>query len=963
MSPHTDSQESQATKRKRELDEQGRRKRSKQDKHAKQKLADAQNTRPDSAAQANGDAAPEQQPRPRDEGILTKQKRQPRPKKKGLATVDQSATSIWKVSQPMGGRILNIDPLLTTDEKHLILAYNTSLQVYSAADSLLVRKIQLPLDRREAYSEQIMAICLSPISNDHLWVASSSGRLWRIDWTTGNGAEPLFNLDCLFLSGLAVERVKFGKIVQEVPFACIGDELSWRIVACNVQGGQFKSSKTLMEHDAVVQKVQAVKNGSAIAASADSDIIVGHLKSGLSTFEELSYEFFVLDCSDEITCLDVRATERIHLSRASQSKTGDEPVVDVVVGCARGSVFYYNDLLPQLRHLQTAKKARNLSLQPRKSHWHRRAVHAVKWSRDGNYVISGGSEQTLVLWQLDTGKLDFLPHLSATIENIVVSSRGSSYVIHLDDNSAMILSTAEMKPTTYVSGVQTHLVPPPFSKDELVHRVGQKITDEVVRIPSAVNPTNTSRLLMCVGNGQHNPATPMIQTVDLSTIQSVSKQALTRTNPTDINVTPKGFPIVEPHVTSVAFSFDGKWLATTDEWEPPVYNVDPTKVASSTPDQREVYLKIWSVTPEDNSLELLARINNPHSTTRGEPVLGLASDPTSHRFATIGSDGFVRTWRPIVRQRDGVLVKGKQGRQLHSWTCSQSVAIYENDGSDSQDVAAKSSGAVCFSQDGSILVTAYSTPVSSAIHIIDAETGEVRNVVYHLIEGGVQGIEIVGSQLVVLSDILAVYDLVSDELTYGMQLRREEQQLGPAVLSHLAVDHATSSFAVAVSRRKLEATSVQTELAIFSSDKSEPELLQRFPQPIAAVIPTLGAGGFIVVDVAAQLWSVSQGRDTQSAFAQPLADLNLDNVSEETGPTKSTAIVMEVDADDASDDEMDVDIPEASDLDDDLHPAVIAPQRLAELFDSAPAFAMPPIEDMFYQVTKLFSTKKPAAVV
>lgn len=232
-----------------------------------------------------------------------------------------------------------------------------------------------------------MAICLSPISNDHLWVASSSGRLWRIDWTTGSGAEPLFNLDCLFLSGLAIERVKFGKTVQEVPFACIGDEVSWRIVACSVQGGQFKSSKTLMEHDAVVQKVQAVKNGSAIAAAADSDIIVGHIKSGVSTFEELSYEFFVLDCSDEITCLDVRATERIHLSRASQAKTGDEPVVDVVVGCARGSVFYYNDLLPQLRHLQTAKKARNLSLQPRKSHWHRRAVHAIKWSRDGKSML------------------------------------------------------------------------------------------------------------------------------------------------------------------------------------------------------------------------------------------------------------------------------------------------------------------------------------------------------------------------------------------------------------------------------------------------------------------------------------------------------------------------------------------------------------------------------------------------
>ncbi|KAH7027732.1 uncharacterized protein B0I36DRAFT_375454 [Microdochium trichocladiopsis] len=946
-------------KRKRELDEQGKRKRSKQEKAAKRALSDADNAGPEVVNAANGHTEKHSQ-----DGVITKAKRNPRPKKKGLGALDQYASSAWKVSQPMGGRILNIDPLLTTDEKHLILAYNTSLQVYSAADSLLVRKIQLPLDRSDAYSEQIMATCLSPVSKDHLWVASSSGRLWRIDWTKGSGVEPLFNLDCMFLSGLAVDLVQFGESTQEVPYACIGDQLSWRIVACNVHNGNFRSSKTLMEHDAVIQKIQAVKNGFGLAASADSDIIIGNLRStSVSSFEQLSYEFFVLDCSDEITCLDVRASDRIHLSRASQAKTGDEPVIEVVVGCARGAIFYYNDLLPQIRHLQTSRKGKSLSLQPRKLHWHRRAVHAVKWSRDGNYIISGGSESTLVMWQIDTGKSDFLPHLSATIENIVVSTRGSAYVLHLDDNSAMVINTAEMKPTTYISGVQTHLVPPPFSKDELVHRVGQKIADQVVRIPSAVNPTNTSRLLMCVGNGQHNPSTPMIQTVDLSTIQSVSKQALTRTNPTEINITPKGLPIVEPHVTAVAFSHDGKWLATTDEWEPPAQDTtNQAKGPSSCPEQREVYLKIWSVSAEDNSLELLARINNPHSTSRAEPVLGLASDSTSHRFATIGGDGFVRTWRPSIRQRDGVLVKGKQGRQLHSWTCSQSVAIFENDGADGQDTSTKSTGSVCFSQDGSILVTAYSTPAGSAIHIIDAETGEVRNAVYHLIEGGVQGLEIIGSQLIVLSDILAVYDLVSDELSYGIQLRREELHLGPAVLSHLAVDQETSSFAIAVSRRDLKATSVQTELAIFSPEKSEPEMIQRFPQPIAAVVPTIGAGGFILVDAAAQLWSVSQGRDTSSAFAQPLADLSLDNESLSAAAGQSAAIVMEADADDVSEDEMDVDAPEDDGDDDALHPAVVAPQKLAELFDSAPAFAMPPIEDMFYQVTRLFSAKKPAAV-
>jgi NET1-associated nuclear protein 1 (U3 small nucleolar RNA-associated protein 17) len=53
----------------------------------------------------------------------------------------------------------------------------------------------------------------------------------------------------------------------------------------------------------------------------------------------------------------------------------------------------------------------------------------------------------------------------------------------------------------------------------------------------------------------------------------------------------------------------------------------------------------------------------------------------------------------------------------------------------------------------------------------------------------------------------------------------------------------------------------------------------------------------------------------------------------------------------------DEEIYEDEDEDDDVYPVVVAPQKLAELFDAAPPFAMPPIEDMFYQVTKLFSMK------
>ncbi|KAI1378796.1 sporulation protein [Hypoxylon crocopeplum] len=937
-----------ANKRKRDIDEQGKRKRAKR------------HSLPSSNAPIDG-----QLPQGTSTvKVLKKEKR----RNQGERKYGRPDLPTWRVSKPMGGRMMNVDPILTEDEKHLILAYNTSIQVYSTADSLLIRKIPLLQLNAENAWEQVVSICPSPSSSNLVWVASSVGHIWLIDWTNGDGSKSPYTLQCGLLLHMSVEHVRIGPEFRDAPLISLEKKGNWQIVICDVRGSKLKASKSLLSQSTPFLNLRSVRNGNVLAASSERNVMLGTLRTqAAKSVQELEYEFFTLDCSDEIMCLDVRTTDRIHLNRKSQAEAGDELVVDIAVGCARGAVYFYNDLLPQLRRLHNSKGHRG-PLQPRKYHWHRRAVHAIKWSRDGHYIISGGSESTLVLWQLDTQKMDFLPHLSATIENIVVSQRGSAYVLHLDDNSAIVLSTAEMKPTTYVSGIQTLTFPQPFSKDDVVRRVGQHAPTRLLKTPATVSPADPSRIHLCVGSGQQisysgsGPSTPMIQTLDLTTMQGVSKQALTRTNPTDINVTSKGYTVTEPRITSMAYSADGKWLATTDEWQPPTRDVN--SLEGSSAERREVYLKFWAVSQEDQSLELIARINAPHYTGRSEPVYGLAADPHSHRFATIGEDGVVRLWEPTVRQRDGVLVKGKFGRQLHSWACSRTIYLQENEEPVEQDAIAvkafsRGSGAVSFSDDGSTLVCAIGTVHSSTIHVVDTESGKIRNSLDGLINGEIRDIRVLSSCVVVLSDCLMLYDLVSDELLYGVQLRANENPDGPGVsiLTHMAVDPRTSTFAVAVSRGKVDSDGVPSELAVFTPDQPEPVMVHKFPHPITSVVASIGSSGYLVLDSAAQLWSVTEGMDTKSlAFAQPLVDLSLDKVSaEEPREAESLALLTGGD-DDASGDEMDVDIPDVTADEDSAYPAVVPPQRLAELFDVAPSFAMPPIEDMFYQVTKLFST-------
>ncbi|KAK8016416.1 hypothetical protein PG993_014605 [Apiospora rasikravindrae] len=858
----------------------------------------------------------------------------------------------WKVSLPIGGRMLDIDAILTDDDQHLILAYSASIQVYTTVDSLLLRNIPIKVTTKSNEDESIVAMRLSRTSPNMLWVASSAGRIWKIDWTSGSGSSACLKLECDLLSDLEVDVTQVGSNAQDVLLVSMAMEDKWHVLACEVEGLQLKGTKTVVDRPGPIQNLRFLWDGQVLAASSGKDIIIGTLNSPPGHLSR--------NC-------DLRVAQRVHLTKQSQVETGDQLVLDVVVGCARGGIFYYNDILPQLRLLH---KGANItkSLQPRRLHWHRKAVHAVKWSRDGNYIISGGSESVLIQWQLDTNKKDPLPHLAGSIENIVVSSKGSSYVVHLDDNSAMVLSTAEMKPITYVSGIQTLVTPPPPSKDNIVTRVGnQRLRSEFMRIPATIDPAHPSHLLLGVANGQQIVDTgaptsiPMLQTVEMTTVQGIAKQPLTRTHPTDVNITPKGQPLTEPRVTHLESSFDGKWLATVDEWLPPSRDVSVLDAASA--ERREVHLKFWMPGKEDSAFELVSRINGPHYTGRSEHILDLSADPSSHRFATLGEDGVVRFWQPVVRERDGLVVKNQAGRQLEQWTCLHTVHLHETKPvgitTSAPHDSSTRSGALSFSLDGSTVACAFRNGADSAVYLIDTESGRVMDSMDGFSRGDIHAVRILSSQLIVLSDDLVVYNVVLDELSYGIRLSMDDGAAKSTLLiPQLAVDYASEKFAVAMSRPGKHGT-IRSELATFGLDQSEPETLVKFSYPIVSLMTAPGSTGFVILDAAAQLWSVSQRSQTGSVtLAQPLADIDLDKVEETAQPTDSKPLALFDDAGEASDDEMELDGPEEDADMSDAYPVVVPPQKLAELLDSAPVYAMPPVEDMFYEVAKLFSTKR-----
>lgn len=137
------------------------------------------------------------------------------------------------------------------------------------------------------------------------------------------------------------------------------------------------------ESQSLIWMVQSTPDSKFVIGAAEDSLVFCALNSRraarVSSLKPDSYHF---KTSDVICALDVRVSQRAQLGKGGKSSRQDVPVVDVIAGGARGAIYHYHDLLSELERLTSADSKRK-SMEARKFHWHRRAVHSVKWSRDG----------------------------------------------------------------------------------------------------------------------------------------------------------------------------------------------------------------------------------------------------------------------------------------------------------------------------------------------------------------------------------------------------------------------------------------------------------------------------------------------------------------------------------------------------------------------------------------------------
>ena len=346
-------------------------------------------------------------------------------------------------------------------------------------------------------------------------------------------------------------------------------------------------------------------------------------------------------------------------------------------------------------------------------HWHAFGVSSLLYAgEDGNLLLSGGTEDCVVVWQLETRKKMFVPHLgSLGVFNLAVSGNGRVLACVCADNSLFVIQSSDLRVSRRILGMRT--MAPNLIKS---------------RTAMLVSPGD-SRCLVFSGKA--------------NTLQwyNVEQDACAFELPVlRAAVVPRGGAgrkqmLDAPPSRVEHAAFGSYFLATLD--------------ARSTEDDTvlERNLKFWRPSAsQSGAYELACLVLRPHS----KRITCLAANSVRDEFCTLGKDGSWKIWRLSVNQLGET-----------SAVCSQS-----------QEFKGLKPKCCTFSADGSLLAVMYYgsiltlwNPLHGTLLKVVATQGPYLNTV--AIHSCPDSSLIVG---MVPGEYVWVFDLISCRIRYRLRV-------------------------------------------------------------------------------------------------------------------------------------------------------------------------------------------------
>ncbi|GAA5841430.1 hypothetical protein JCM3766R1_004082 [Sporobolomyces carnicolor] len=404
---------------------------------------------------------------------------------------------------------------------------------------------------------------------------------------------------------------------------------------------------------------------------------------------------------------------------------------------------------------QTDKKKKTAAPATSLLHWHVHPISSLSFTPNGAYLLSGGHEAVIVLWQLHTNHQEYVPRLGAPIQTLTVVDGGREggeqmVAARLADGSVVFVGSQRLKIEKTIAGLKSDSIAAPTAA-----RPDQ-------RIPLAVDPSSSSLVLP-----SGHPSS--LQFYSPSNDSQVLELEVSPSN----RVTSATDKLIEPtRVERVAFSTPesdnrGYWMATVDEWQSGDYN--PVR-----------HLKFWRNKGDSQSFSLSTRVDRPHTL----PLTSLSFSPSSAQpiLLTTSLDASIKLWSYAAS----------------AWHCRTALSR--------RNLTPLASS---FSKDGSMFAVAFensvgvwSTSKAEEICTFSSRTvGEPKDVIF----AGEEGTElvVVGRKGTVCWDLLTLEETFSSTVEYSAVVPSTASTL-------LAAESSTSTSQTSISPLPLNSATVSS---------------------------------------------------------------------------------------------------------------------------------------------------------
>ena len=239
--------------------------------------------------------------------------------------------------------------------------------------------------------DNLSSFCFSATSPQNVYLATTTGNILCWDWEVGQLAGQ-WHIGSRISSIIAVadndeaddviytlRKTKRCLIEKHTPDNC-------------KEQGKLKSQR-LLDVARPLQTVQILARGDIIVTAYSGGLYVGELlKQGPGPSDNLLYTWREVSCIEPLTCFEARYIPSKAIASVKKEKGSSRKVatsnLDIAIGGVRGAIIVLRNFLAKLK--VEAQDSDNLPvssdlLAPRILHWHREAVGALKWSRDGMF--------------------------------------------------------------------------------------------------------------------------------------------------------------------------------------------------------------------------------------------------------------------------------------------------------------------------------------------------------------------------------------------------------------------------------------------------------------------------------------------------------------------------------------------------------------------------------------------------